>query len=188
MITVAVVDDDERVCHYVRRILENAPDLVVAWHALSGTEAVQTLRGSTVDVLLLDVRMPSLDGVSALEAILAEARAPAVVVLTNYNDERVVMRALRAGAAGVLLKSVSPSDLIAAVRMAASGHRVLGVGVTAPWERSPVDPGPPETPAEAALTARERDVLALRATACRIGQSPSAWLYVRRPSRATFRP
>ena len=163
MITVTVADDEEQICRYVRRILESEADIEVAGHALTGAEAVQLVRRTRPAVAILDVRMPGADGVEALAGIRSLEQPPAVLLLTNFNDAQVVQRAVQAGAAGVLLKSASPDDLIGAVRMLAAGHRVLGSGValppTAPAASTAPEP-PPELPE---LTRRECDVLGLLA-------------------------
>lgn len=156
MITVAVADDEEQICLYVRRIVDSAPDIETVGHSLDGAEALLLVQRQHPDVLLLDVRMPGTDGLSALEQVRALPDPPAVVMLTNFNDDQVVLRALTAGAAGFMLKSASPADLLSVVRLAASGHRVIGAGVGLPEALIP-----PAPPVGAGLTSRERDVLSL---------------------------
>lgn len=157
-IRVGLVDDEELVCHYLRRILGSAGDIDVVGHALDGAEAVDLVRASQPDVLLMDVRMPKTGGLLALEAVRLTPQPPAVVMFTGYNDERAALRAMRAGAAGLVLKSTAPGDLVRVVRLAAAGHRVLGEGLADIFGGLDAGPPPIEPPG---LTAREHDVLEL---------------------------
>lgn len=156
MIRVAVADDDEQVCRYVRRLLGREADIDVVGHALTGDEAIALVQEHRPDVLVLDVRMPGSDGLVALARLAQDERAPAALVLTNFNDARVVQRVLELGATGVLLKSASPGELVGAVRLVAAGHRVIGAGLTFAWQPEAAD-----DPDLAGLTSREVDVLRL---------------------------
>jgi len=125
MITVVVVDDEPMVCAHLRTILGSAPDIEVVDEANDGAAGVEAVVRSRPDVVLMDLRMPVLDGIAAIERIVKLANPPVVVVLTTFDADQYVLRALRAGAAGFLVKSTPPEDLIGLVRVAAEGHTVL---------------------------------------------------------------
>jgi DNA-binding NarL/FixJ family response regulator len=125
MIKVVVVDDEPMVCAHLRTILGAAPDIEVVDEAHDGAAGVEAVVRSRPDVVLMDLRMPVLDGIAAIERIVQLANPPVVVVLTTFDADQYVLRALRAGAAGFLVKSTPPEDLIGLVRVAAEGHTVL---------------------------------------------------------------
>ena len=125
MVTVVVVDDEPMVCAHLRTILGSAPDIEVVDEAHDGAAGVEAVVRSRPDVVLMDLRMPVLDGIGAIERIVKLGKAPVVVVLTTFDADQYVLRALRAGAAGFLVKSTPPQDLIGLVQVAAEGHTVL---------------------------------------------------------------
>jgi DNA-binding NarL/FixJ family response regulator len=125
MVRVVVVDDEPMVCVFLRTILGSADDIEVVDEAHDGAAGVEAVRRGKPDVVLMDLRMPGVDGLTAIERISELADPPAVVVLTTFDADQYVMRALRAGAAGFLVKSTPPEDLIGLVRVAAEGHTVL---------------------------------------------------------------
>jgi len=125
MIRVVVVDDEPMVCAHLRTILGSAPDIEVVDEAHDGAAGVEAVVRSRPDVVLMDLRMPVLDGIAAIERIVKLSNPPIVVVLTTFDADQYVLRALRAGAAGFLVKSTPPEDLIGLVRVAAEGHTVL---------------------------------------------------------------
>ncbi|HEY2550200.1 MAG TPA: response regulator transcription factor [Streptosporangiaceae bacterium] len=125
MIRVVVVDDEPMVSAHLRTILGSAGDIEVAGEAHDGAEGVAEVTRSKPDVVLMDLRMPGTDGLTAIERITAMASPPVIVVLTTFDADQYVLRALRAGAAGFLVKSTPPEDLIDLVRVAAEGHTVL---------------------------------------------------------------
>jgi DNA-binding NarL/FixJ family response regulator len=125
MVSVIVVDDEPMVCAHLRTILGSAPDIDVVDEAHDGAAGVEAVVRSRPDVVLMDLRMPVLDGIAAIERIVKLASPPVVVVLTTFDADQYVLRALRAGAAGFLVKSTPPEDLIGLVRVAADGHTVL---------------------------------------------------------------
>ncbi|MEV6584039.1 response regulator transcription factor [Streptomyces sp. NPDC051582] len=131
MIRVAVVDDEPLVRTGLQVILESAEDINVVL-ACGGAGAVASIRSHDVDVLLLDIRMPVVDGMSVLRHVVGAAAAPAVAMLTSFGLEEHVDEALRAGAAGFLMKNSSPEQLVAAVRTLAAGGRVLAPEATGP--------------------------------------------------------
>jgi DNA-binding NarL/FixJ family response regulator len=130
MIRVVVVDDEPMVCAHLRTILGSASDIEVVDTAQDGAEAVDAVLRQRPDVVLMDLRMPGVDGLTAIGRIAALPDAPAVVALTTFDADTYVIRALRAGAAGFLVKSTPPEDLIGLVRVAADGHTVLSATAT----------------------------------------------------------
>ena len=163
MIRVLVADDEALVRSGLRMILEAAGDIAVAGEAADGAAAVAACTRLRPDVVLMDVRMPVLDGLSAAARIAHLPRPPSVVMLTTFDLDEHVHRALRAGAVGFLLKDTPPADLAAAVRTVADGNAMLAPTVTRRLITAFAETGPP--PAErarerlAALTERERDVV-----------------------------
>ena len=125
MVKVVVVDDEPMVCAHLRTILGSAGDIEVVDQAHDGAAGVEAVVRNRPDVVLMDLRMPGVDGLTAIERIGQLASPPVVVVLTTFDADQYVLRALRAGAAGFLVKSTPPEDLIGLVRVAAEGHTVL---------------------------------------------------------------
>jgi DNA-binding NarL/FixJ family response regulator len=175
---VVVVDDQAVIRAGLRMIVENEPDLTVVGEAGDGATAVDVAAAARPDVVLMDVRMPGVDGITATGRILAatpaggSAPVPAVLVLTTFDDEEYVFGALRAGASGFLLKDASPDVLVAAIRAVARGDSLIDPGVTRRlverWVElegrlaapPPLAPGRPGPGADAdALSAREREIL-----------------------------
>jgi DNA-binding NarL/FixJ family response regulator len=130
VISVLLVDDEALVRAGLRMILETADDLTVVGDAEDGRAAIDAVSRSRPDVVLMDIRMPRLDGLAATAAIRAGADPPAVVVLTTFDTDDAVFRALEAGATGFLLKDTPPAELLRAVRLAADGDSMLSPGVT----------------------------------------------------------
>jgi DNA-binding NarL/FixJ family response regulator len=127
---VLVVDDEPMVCAHLHTILNSADDIEVVDRAYDGAAAVASVIRHRPDVVLMDLRMPGVDGLTAIERINALRDPPVIVVLTTFDADHYVIRALRAGAAGFLLKSTPPEDLIDLVRVAADGHTVLSPAAT----------------------------------------------------------
>jgi DNA-binding NarL/FixJ family response regulator len=165
MIRVMLADDEALIRAGIRLILGNADDMEVVAEAGDGREAVELARRHTVDVALLDIRMPKVDGLAAAAEIRRLVPRTQVVMLTTFGEEEYVARALRAGAAGFLLKDTPPDDLIQAVRVAARGEAILSPRIT----RQLIDRfvGPEDTRAAeakqhlAVLTDKEREVVVL---------------------------
>ncbi|NYE69959.1 response regulator transcription factor [Microlunatus parietis] len=157
-IRVLLADDHAIVREGVRGMLEAEPDITVVAEASSGAEAVDAIAEQEIDVVLMDLRMPRMDGVAATEQILQRRPGVAVVVLTTYETDADILRAVDAGAAGYLLKDVSRADLVNAVRAAATGETVLTPSVASRLVKRVRDPG------RAQLSRRELDVLSLVAT------------------------
>ena len=128
MIRLAIVDDDALVRTGLRLILGGETDIQIVAEAANGVEA-EKLAGD-VDVMLMDIRMPVQDGVTTTEKLMAHATAPAIIVLTTFEADDLVLRALGAGAAGFLLKDTSPARLIAAIHAVAAGEPMLSPTIT----------------------------------------------------------
>jgi DNA-binding NarL/FixJ family response regulator len=124
-LTVLVVDDDPVVRFGLTVMLRGAPDLRVIAEAGDGGEALELAERHHPAVVLMDIRMPGMDGLTATEALRRRTPAPQVVVLTTFDADAHVLRALRAGAAGFLLKDTPPEELVVAIRQAARGRPVL---------------------------------------------------------------
>ncbi|MEO3930983.1 response regulator transcription factor [Micromonosporaceae bacterium B7E4] len=130
-ISVLLVDDHPLVRTGVRGMLAGEPDIAVVGEAASGVEAIAAVCVAAPDVVLMDLRMPGLDGAQATAQLLAAAPQTHVVLLTTYETDGDILRAVEAGAAGYLLKDVSRTDLVNAVRAAARGGTVLAPSVAA---------------------------------------------------------
>ncbi len=132
MITVAVADDQPLVRMGLRMLVEHEDDLSFVGEAADGRAAVELVRTTHPDVILMDVRMPVLDGIAALREIAADPATAAtrVVVLTTFEVDEYVFDALSAGATGFLIKDAEPADMLRAVRLAAAGESLLSPSVT----------------------------------------------------------
>ncbi len=161
MIRVLVADDQALVRAGFRVLLETQADLTVVAEAVDGAQAVQQAREHRPDLVLMDVRMPVMDGIEATRRLLADPFPPRVLVLTTFDDDEFVYRAMKAGASGFLLKSVPPEQLLHGIRVCAGGESLLAPSVTRRLiEDFVARPLPGTNPARfATLTARELDVL-----------------------------
>ena len=163
MISVAIADDQPLVRSGLRMILEGETDVVVTGEAADGGEAVELVASTDPDVLLLDVQMPSIDGIEAMGRLAAAESRTRVLMLTTFDLDEYVYRAMRAGASGFLLKDMPGEDIVAAVRQAARGaDALLAPALTRRLvDRYTSDRPPVPAPELDRLTARERDVLRL---------------------------
>jgi len=167
MTSVLIADDQALVRVGLRKILESDPALTVVGEAGDGEDAVAEARRSLPDVVLMDIRMPVLDGIEATRRIVRAQPGTRVLILTTFGLDGYVYDALHAGASGFMLKDAPPEELVAAVRIVASGDALLAPAVTRAVidefaRRQPVaEPTVPAAVAE--LTAREREVLDLLA-------------------------
>ena len=163
MVRVVVVDDEPMVCAHLRTILGSADDIEVVGEAYDGAAGVEAVVRNRPDVVLMDRRMPGVDGLTAIDRIAKLADPPAVVVLTTFDADQYVLRALRAGAVGFLVKSTPPEDLIGLVRVAAEGHTVLSPIAARRLVAASADSQPARDRAKkliGTLTERETEVLA----------------------------
>ncbi|MFH8581865.1 response regulator [Streptomyces zaomyceticus] len=164
-VEVLLVDDQPLVRAGLRVLMADSPDLVVVGEAGTGTEAVRLARELRPDVVVMDVRMPGMDGIEATRIVTTGPDAPRVLVLTTFDDDEYVYGALRSGASGFLVKDMAVDDILAAVRVVAAGDALIAPGVTRRLieefaaRPEPVASLPPR--ALAGVTAREREVLVL---------------------------
>jgi DNA-binding NarL/FixJ family response regulator len=164
VIRVVVADDQALVRGGIRMILEAQGDISVVGEAVDGTQAVDLVRDTQPDVVLMDVRMPGLDGIDATRRIVIDDRSTRVLMLTTFDRDEYLYEAMRAGASGFLLKSTPPEQLVAAVRLTASGEALLAPSITRrlieEFVRRP-PPGQLRDDRLSELTDREREVLSL---------------------------
>jgi DNA-binding NarL/FixJ family response regulator len=166
VITVLLVDDEPLIRFGLRTILDSADDVTVIGEAGDGAEAVGAVRDLRPDVVLMDIRMPRVDGLAATRQILQQPDPPRIAVLTTYHLDEYVFAALRAGASGFLLKDTPPREILAAVRAVAAGSEMLSPAVTRRLIAEYVGPRAHPHREEslrrlAVLSGREREVLAL---------------------------
>ena len=168
MISVLVVDDQELVRLGLRTLIDNEDDLICAGEAADGLTAVATAARTRPDIILMDIRMPGIDGITATRRITAdpELTATRIIVLTTFELDQYVFDALRHGASGFLLKDTTPADLLAAIRTVAEGGALLSPSVTRTLVRefATMTPraGTPH-PQLHTLTDREREIVVLAA-------------------------
>jgi DNA-binding NarL/FixJ family response regulator len=165
MIRVVVADDQALVRMGLRVLLDNEDDLVLAGEASDGGEALAVVRRTAPDVVLMDIRMPGVDGLAALKEITADRRLAGVrvIMLTTFELDEYVFEALRSGASGFLIKDSEPTELLQAIRVVAAGDSLLSPSVTrrviSEYAGRPTRPAP--HPKLAELTDREREVVGL---------------------------
>ncbi|MEZ5376122.1 MAG: response regulator transcription factor [Acidimicrobiales bacterium] len=163
MIRVAVVDDSEMIRTGFGLIIDNEDDMTVVGQAATGVEAIEVCRTRRVDVVLMDIRMPDMDGLTATEQVLALPDPPSVLVLTTFGLDDYVTQAISVGAAGFLLKDASADALVDAVRAVAQGDSVLSPAITrlVMEQARSAGGGASQNPVPGLdeLTDRERDVL-----------------------------
>ncbi|WP_332641941.1 response regulator transcription factor [Aeromicrobium sp.] len=160
---VLLTDDDPLVRAGLSLILGGSPDITIVGEAVNGAEAVKIVRAGGVDLVLMDIRMPIMDGITATSALLELPDAPKVIVLTTFDADEYVVRALAAGAHGFLLKDTPPADIVAAIGKVVGGEPMLSPTITAQLIRQVTEAAPDERSDEAlaladSLTAREREV------------------------------
>ncbi|MGI5153702.1 response regulator [Microbispora sp. CA-102843] len=163
-IRVLLADDQELLRGSLRLLVDSTPGLVAVGEAGTGARAVELARAERPDVVLMDVRMPGMDGIEATRRICAEPCGTKVLILTTFDLDEYVYAGLRAGASGFLLKNTPPADLLAAIRVIAAGEGLLAPSVTrrliVEFARTAAD-RPRSGPLLDGLTGREREVLTL---------------------------
>jgi len=170
MIRVMIVDDQQLLCEGLKTILDMEPDLEVVGMARHGHEALSLADRLAPDVVLMDIRMPRMDGVECTRRLLERHPGIHVLILTTYDDDEYVFEALKAGASGYLLKDLPASDLIKAVRSVMEGDTLISPSVASKvvseFARMARDRRSSQTssPGDVGLTARELEVLRLVAT------------------------
>ena len=162
-VRVILADDERLVRSGLRMIIDAEPDLSVVAEAADGSEAIETARRVPADVVLMDIRMPNVDGLTATRRIVETAPRPRVIVLTTFDLDAYVFEALRAGASGYLLKDAPERELIGAIHVAAEGGSILAAPLTRRLiERFAALPDPARLRPELdRLTPRETEVLQL---------------------------
>lgn len=167
-IRVGLVDDQALFRAGIRMLIESQPDLEVAGEAGNGAEAIALATRERLDVVLMDIRMPVLDGIEATRTILgresaAGARHPRIIVLTTFDLDEAAARAIRAGASGFVLKDSDPEFLLAAIRTVHAGSAVIAAGATQELFEHFGRPAAPAPAEFAELTERERQIFDLAA-------------------------
>jgi DNA-binding NarL/FixJ family response regulator len=162
-IRVILADDQPLVRAGLRRVIDQAPDINVAAEAGTGAEAVQLARDADPDVVVMDIRMPGMDGIEATQLITAGDARARVLVLTTFDDDDYVYGALRAGASGFLVKDMALEDILTAIRVVGAGDAMIAPGVTRRLIAQFASPSRPDPkPRElTGITDREREVLKL---------------------------
>ena len=163
MIRVVLVDDQALFRAGIRMLVSSQPDLDVVGEAGDGREAIDLVRATKPDVVLMDIRMPVMDGLTATAEILAQPDPPRVVMLTTFDLDEAAARAIRQGASGFLLKDADPEFLLAAIRTVHSGSSVIAASATRELFAHFAEAPRPVPPQYAALTDREREIFALAA-------------------------
>lgn len=162
-IRVVLVDDQALFRAGIRMLLSSQPDLEVVGEAGDGQEGIEVVRRERPDVVLMDIRMPGMDGLTATAELLRDPHAPRIVMLTTFDLDEAAARAIREGASGFLLKDAEPEFLLAAVRSVHAGSEVIAASATRQLFAHFAEPARPAPPAWNELTDREREIFALAA-------------------------
>ncbi|MEV8024206.1 response regulator transcription factor [Microbacterium sp. NPDC080220] len=162
-IRVVLVDDQALFRAGIRMVVASQPDLEVVGEASDGAQAIEVVRATRPDVVMMDIRMPVMDGLAATEALLADSDPPRVVMLTTFDLDEAAARAIQRGASGFLLKDADPEFLLAAIRTVHAGSSVIAAAATRDLFASLGGPTRPVPPAFDALTEREREIFGLAA-------------------------
>jgi DNA-binding NarL/FixJ family response regulator len=162
-IRVVLVDDQALFRAGIRMVVGSQPDLEVVGEAADGREALEVVAATAPDVVLMDIRMPVMDGIAATIELLGRPDPPRIVMLTTFDLDEAAARAIRAGASGFLLKDADPEFLLAAIRTVHAGSAVIAASATRDLFAAVAPPARPVPPAYADLTDREREIFALAA-------------------------
>jgi len=163
VIRVVLVDDQALFRAGVRMLVASQPDLEVVGEAGDGREAIDVVRATRPDVVMMDIRMPVMDGIAATAAILAEANPPKVVMLTTFDLDEAAARAIREGASGFLLKDAEPESLLSAIRTVHQGSAVFAASATRDLFAHFASTTQPVPENYLTLTEREKEIFALAA-------------------------
>lgn len=163
MIRVVLVDDQALFRAGIRMLVASQPDLEVVGEAGDGREALEVVQSSRPDVVLMDIRMPVMDGLTATAEILTRPEPPRIVMLTTFDLDEAAARAIRQGASGFLLKDADPEFLLAAIRTVHSGSSVIAASATRDLFAHFAEAPKPVPPQFAGLTEREKEIFALAA-------------------------
>ncbi|MGW6508743.1 response regulator [Streptomyces niveus] len=161
-VRVVLADDQPLVRSGLRLVMADHPDLEVVGEAATGAEAVQLVRDTGPDVVVMDIRMPGMDGIEATRLITAGPTSTRVLVLTTFDEDEYVYGALRAGASGFVVKDMALNDILAAIRVVAAGDALIAPGITRRLIADFAGRPPQRSPRPVAgITEREREVLTL---------------------------
>ena len=164
MIRIVLVDDQALFRAGIRMLIDSQADLEVVGEAADGAQALTVVRESRPDVVLMDIRMPVMDGLAATAELLTDAAPPRIVMLTTFDLDEAAARAIRQGASGFLLKDADPEFLLAAIRTVHAGSAVIAASATRDLFAHVADAAARPIPASyAQLTEREREIFALAA-------------------------
>ncbi|MCW3492412.1 response regulator [Microbacterium sp. SSM24] len=164
MIRVVLVDDQALFRAGIRMLVDSQPDLEVVAEASDGIQAIATVRATRPDVVLMDIRMPVMDGLAATAELLTDPDPPRIVMLTTFDLDEAAARAIRQGASGFLLKDADPEFLLAAIRTVHAGSSVIAASATRDLFAHFSDAAPRPVPDRyGELTEREREIFALAA-------------------------
>ena len=163
MIRVVLVDDQALFRAGIRMLVASPPDLEVVGEAGNGREALDVVAATRPDVVLMDIRMPVMDGLTATAEILSRPEPPRIVMLTTFDLDEAAARAIRQGASGFLLKDADPEFLLAAIRTVHAGSSVIAASATRELFEHFAEAPKPVPPQYAELTEREREIFALAA-------------------------
>lgn len=163
MIRVVLVDDQALFRAGIRMLVASQPDLEVVGEAGNGQEALAVVAATRPDVVLMDIRMPVMDGLTATAEILSRPKPPRIVMLTTFDLDEAAARAIRQGASGFLLKDADPEFLLAAIRTVHAGSSVIAASATRELFEHFAEAPKPVPPQYAELTEREREIFALAA-------------------------
>ncbi|MDH5133524.1 MULTISPECIES: response regulator [unclassified Microbacterium] len=163
MIRVVLVDDQALFRAGIRMLVASQPDLEVVGEAGNGREALAVVAATRPDVVLMDIRMPVMDGLTATAEILSRPEPPRIVMLTTFDLDEAAARAIRQGASGFLLKDADPEFLLAAIRTVHAGSSVIAASATRELFEHFAEAPKPVPPQYAELTEREREIFALAA-------------------------